>query len=231
MYLIDRFSQFLRRQVVLHFINTWDIKYPLSRNFYVRTCVKFTFANKIEAMCERSHVQLCKRKSRNSLNLTFNLNHLYLASILFTWLKFMCINVWSRKTRQWKSTRTLRMCHGCFDTGSFELDYPRTLLAVLHVHRIEIPYRAIPERVGPRFLSLESVDYFGTTDHFSDWKKKNNLNEKNFKVYWKIEIFLENETLYPSDTMIKIMLCTTLNIVLWGCTEILKVDTKQLWKM
>ena len=56
------------------------------------------------------------------------------------------------------------MCHGCVYTGSFELDYPRTLLAALHVHRIEIPYRAFPERFGPRILSLESVDYFGTTD-------------------------------------------------------------------
>ena len=60
-------------------------------------------------------------------------------------------------------------------TGSFELEYPRTLLAALHVHRIEIPYQAFPEWVGPRIVSLESVDYFGTTDH-------------NFKVYWKIRI-------------------------------------------
>ena len=79
------------------------------------------------------------------------------------------------------------MCHGCVYTGSFELDYPRTLLAALHVHRIEIPYRAFPERVGPRILSLESVDYFGTTDHFSG-RNKNNLNEQNVKVYWKIRI-------------------------------------------
>ena len=28
--------------------------FPLPRNFYVRTCVKFSFANKIEAMYERS---------------------------------------------------------------------------------------------------------------------------------------------------------------------------------
>ena len=74
--------------------------------------------------------------------------------------------------RQWKSTLTLRMCHGCVYTGSFELDYPHTLLAALHVHRIEIPYRAFPELVGPRILSPESVDYFGTTDHFSGRKKK-----------------------------------------------------------
>ena len=64
------------------------------------------------------------------------------------------------------------MCHGCVYTGSFEADYLRTLLAALHVHRIEIPYRAFPERFGPRILSLESVDYFGTTDHFSGRKKK-----------------------------------------------------------
>ena len=32
--------------------------FPLLGNFYVRTCVKFTFANKIEAMCERSHVSV-----------------------------------------------------------------------------------------------------------------------------------------------------------------------------
>ena len=55
----------------------------------------------------------------------------------------------------------------------------RTLLAALHVHRIEIPYRAFPERVGPRILLLESVDYFGTSDYFSG-RKNNNLNEQNF---------------------------------------------------
>ena len=31
-----------------------------------------------------------------------------------------------------------------------------------------MPYRAFPERVGPRILSLESVDYFGTNEHFSE---------------------------------------------------------------
>ena len=54
-------------------------------------------------------------------------------------------------------------------------------------HGIEIPYRAFPKRFGPRILSLESVDYFGTTDHFSGRKKKN-LNEQNVQVYWKIRI-------------------------------------------
>ena len=81
------------------------------------------------------------------------------------------------------------MCHGCVYTGSFEPDYPRTILGALHVHRIEIPYRAFLERVSPRILSLERVDYFGTTDHFSGQKKKKiNLNDQNFKVYWKIRI-------------------------------------------
>ena len=38
-----------------------------------------------------------KRKSRISLNFTINLNNLYLASILFMWLKFTCINVHGQK--------------------------------------------------------------------------------------------------------------------------------------
>ena len=82
----------------------------------------------------------------------------------------------------------MRIYHGCVYRGSFELEYLRTLLAALHVHRIEIPYRAFPERVGPTILSLESVDYFGTTAHFSGRKKENNLNKQNLKVYWKIKI-------------------------------------------
>ena len=74
--------------------------------------------------------------------------------------------------RQWKSTLTLCTSHECVYTGSFELDYLRTLLTALYVHRIEIPCRAFPERVGLRILSLESVHYFGTTDHFSGRKKR-----------------------------------------------------------
>ena len=66
------------------------------------------------------------------------------------------------------------MCHGCVYTGGFELDYPRSLLAALHVHRMEIPYRAFPG-------SLESVDYFGATDHFSGRKKKKK-KKNNLKV-------------------------------------------------
>ena len=54
---------------MLHFINAWDIKYLLleatsttclgfPRNFYLRTFVKFTFANRIEAMYERSQLSV-----------------------------------------------------------------------------------------------------------------------------------------------------------------------------
>ena len=48
---------------------------------------------------------------------------------------------------------------GCTYNYSFELGYLCPLLAAVHVHRIEIPYRAFAQRVGPRILSLESVDY------------------------------------------------------------------------
>ena len=57
-----------------------------------------------------------------------------------------------------------------------------TLLAALDAHRIEIPYWAFPEQVGPQILSHESVDYFGTSDYFSGWKK-DNLYQQNFAVY------------------------------------------------
>ena len=30
----------------------------------------------------------------------------------------------------------------------------------------KIKFRAFPKRVGPRILSLESVDYFGTSKHY-----------------------------------------------------------------
>ena len=91
---------------------TWDIKYiyifffrlfttgrnfnylskgwfPLSRNFYVRTCVKFTFANKIEAMYEGSHVSV-KVETRSTSRLAQHLiSCLYF--YLFTWFKFTCV--------------------------------------------------------------------------------------------------------------------------------------------
>ena len=36
----------------------------------------------------------------------------------------------------------------------------------------KIKFRAFPKQVGPRILSLESVDYFGTSEHYSGKKKK-----------------------------------------------------------
>ena len=40
----------------------------------------------------------------------------------------------------------------------------------------EIIFRAFPRRVGPRILSLESVDYFGTSEHYRVVEKNKNLN-------------------------------------------------------
>ena len=36
----------------------------------------------------------------------------------------------------------------------------------------KIKFRASPKRVGPRILSLESVDYFGTSEHYWVVEKK-----------------------------------------------------------
>ena len=37
-------------------------------------------------------------------------------------------------------------------------------------------FRAFPERVGPRILSLESVDFFETSEHFSGRENRNQQN-------------------------------------------------------
>ena len=39
-------------------------------------------------------------------------------------------------------------------------------------------FRAFPERVGPRILSLESVDFFETSEHFSGREKENEEEEE-----------------------------------------------------
>ena len=46
----------------------------------------------------------------------------------------------------------------------------------------KIKLRAFPKRVGPRILSLESVDYFGTSKHYwvVEKKKNKNLNKQNY---------------------------------------------------
>ena len=40
----------------------------------------------------------------------------------------------------------------------------------------KIKFRAFQKRVGPRILSLESVDYFGTSEHYRMVGKNKNLN-------------------------------------------------------
>ena len=85
---------------------------------------------------------------------------------------------------------TLRMCHGCIYTGSFVLDYHALYLQhfmSIHVHRIEIPCRAFPERVGPRILSLKSVDYFRTSDYFSGRRKRTILMCKTSRFTGKLD--------------------------------------------
>ena len=66
--------------------------FPLSRNFSVRTHVKFTRVNEIEAMYERPRVNV---KDERSSTFMFTRDPPYIVSILFTRVKI---------TRQWKST-------------------------------------------------------------------------------------------------------------------------------
>ena len=42
----------------------------------------------------------------------------------------------------------------------------------------KIKFRAFPKRVGPRILSLESVDYFGASEHYWVVGKNKNLISK-----------------------------------------------------
>ena len=53
----------------------------------------------------------------------------------------------------------------------------RCVTETTHVsrRRKKLRFRDLPKRVGPRILSLESVDYFGTSEYFGG-RKKNNLN-------------------------------------------------------
>ena len=43
----------------------------------------------------------------------------------------------------------------------------------------KIKFRAFPKRVGPRILSLESVDYFGASEHYWVVEKNKNINKQN----------------------------------------------------
>ena len=55
-----------------------------------------------------------------------------------------------------------------------------------HIHRVEIPHRAFPERVGPRILLLEGVDYFRASDYFSDRNKRTILMSKTSRFTGKL---------------------------------------------
>ena len=48
----------------------------------------------------------------------------------------------------------------------------RCVTEATHDLRRKVSLRAFPERVCPRILSLESADYFGTSNHFGGRKKK-----------------------------------------------------------
>ena len=43
----------------------------------------------------------------------------------------------------------------------------RCMTEATHVLRRKLRFRAFPEQVCPRIPSLESVDYFGTSEHFA----------------------------------------------------------------
>ena len=45
----------------------------------------------------------------------------------------------------------------------------------------EFKFRAFLKRVGPRFPSLESIDYFGTSEHYMSGQKK--IGRCNFSLY------------------------------------------------
>ena len=42
----------------------------------------------------------------------------------------------------------------------------------------KIKFRALPKRVGPRILSLESVDYSGTSEHYRLVEKKKKIERR-----------------------------------------------------
>ena len=52
----------------------------------------------------------------------------------------------------------------------------RCVTKAMHVLRRKLRFRAFPEQVCPRILSLESVDYLGTSvKHFGGRKKKRRI--------------------------------------------------------
>ena len=104
--------------------------FSLRVDFHCRvifTCVKFTFASKIEAINAWKIAR--KRKSCTSRNFTYKLITLYLASILFTQLKFSCVFTLVKSTRKWKPTLTLKLKPFCFG----ELKWIFKIYYLLHI--------------------------------------------------------------------------------------------------
>ena len=56
--------------------------------------------------------------------------------------------------------------------SGFELYSRWVLLMFCEESLAKIKFRAFPKRVGPRILSLESVEYFGTSEHYQVVRKK-----------------------------------------------------------
>ena len=78
--------------------------FPVSRNFHLRTCVKFTLVDKIEVTRKRT------------FNFSFKLSPSYLASILFPWSKFTCVNVRNQKRVSGNQLKFLNQCDENFTT-------------------------------------------------------------------------------------------------------------------
>ena len=151
--------------------------FPLSRIFYVRTCVKLTFKNNIEAMYDRSHVSVkVEPRSSSRLISTLYFLPLFYLRALTGGAKNASVEIHPNVTY------VSRMClYGLLSTW-----LSRTLLAALPVHRIEIPCRAFPEGsvhdFGYRLKTLITLEQVIT----SVVEKKNNHDEQNFEAYWKI---------------------------------------------
>ena len=135
----------------------------------------------------RPHVQFCNRKSRNSLNLTFNLNTLCL-TIWFTRLKITCVKVRSQKLISGNPPQRV--------TDVFirvALNLTNRTLYLQHFMSI-VNRNPISSFSGTGWSknSMAWKRWLFWNNWSLQWsKKKNNLNEQNFKVYWKIRSRIE----------------------------------------
>ena len=78
--------------------------FPVSRNFHLRTCVKFTLVDKIEVT------------RKGTFNFSSKLSPFYLASILFPWSKFTCVNVRNQKRVSGNQLKFLNQCDENYTT-------------------------------------------------------------------------------------------------------------------